>query len=148
MGISRVMALAVLVAGASLARADASDDAIQKLLSKGINFDHIFEPYQGIEDPSLAFKTDKLKEMEANLKEAQFQQVAKLGFTHVRLNLGRAFIQQNAGPYALRPEGLALLDKAVDMALKNGLGIILDVHQVPAPKIFKDPKALDAFRKL
>jgi endoglucanase len=121
---------------------------IKKLLSKGINMDHVFDPYQGMGDPSLKFDEAQFKEMDFKLKESEFQQVAGLGFTHVRLNLGRAFIQEGQAPYKLRPAGLTLLDKAVDMALKNHLGIILDMHQVPAPKLFSDPKALEAFKKL
>ncbi len=124
------------------------DVDIHQLLSKGINFDHIFNPYQDSNDLVPALEDGGMAKIGGLLKESEFQQVAALGFTHVRLNLGRAFIQQNTKPYGLRPEGLALLDKAVDMALKNNLGIILDIHQVPAPNIFHDPASLGAFRQM
>src|ERR1041384_2737587 len=104
--------------------AGAKDVDIQKLLSKGVNFDHVFSPYQGEGDPNLAFGEKERKEMQARLKEGEFRQLAKLGFTHIRLNLGRAFIQEKKAPYHLLPEGLVLLDRAVDYALKSGLGII------------------------
>lgn len=141
----------VLAIGACLgARALVAEAAVDipRLLSKGINMDHYFEPYQGSWDPKLTFGEEQRKAMEGKLKEAEFAQVAGLGFSHVRLNFGRAFIQEQKAPYKLRPEGLALLDKAVGYALKNNLGIILDLHQIPPPDIFHDKEALKAFKTM
>src|SRR5579859_4976428 len=124
------------------------DDEIQKILSKGINFEHIFNPYQGNRDPRLPFAEEDRKKIENNLREEEFKQVADLGFRHVRVSLGRAFLQEPQKPFNLRPEGLALLDKAVGLAMNNGLGIVFDMHQLPPPKIFYETEALDAFRKM
>ena len=124
------------------------DVDIHKLLAKGINFDHVINWYQESSELVPALGEGQLAELEGKLKESDFQQVASLGFTHLRLNLGRAFIQQNQKPFGLRPEGLALLDKVVELALKNNLGIILDMHQVPAPNIFHDRESMDAFRSM
>jgi|SRR5579859_446978 len=131
-----------------MAQEAAQGPDIHQLLSKGINFDHVFSPYQGEGDPNLTFGEKERAEMEKALQESQFKQLAELGVTHIRLNLGRAFIQEKQEPYHLRPEGLVLLDKAVDYALKNGLGIIIDMHQIPPPQLIKDKKAMDAFREM
>ena len=88
------------------------------------------------------------KTIESNLKQAEVEQVAKLGFTHVRFVLGRGFLQDMEPPYRLFPEGLRLLDWAIRLAVDNGLGVVLDMHQTPAPDIFHDPKALAAYRTL
>jgi endoglucanase len=117
---------------------------IHQILSQGINFDHIFFPYKG----NQPLTEDQWKEMKENLKESEFKQVAGLGFTHVRLNLGRGFLQNPEAPDTLNPDGLALLDQAVAMAQRNGLGIVLDMHQTPSPDIFHDPKELKAYRTL
>jgi endoglucanase len=118
------------------------DIEIQKILSKGINFEHIFIPYK---KGDQVLKPEEWISIKNNLKEMEFKQVADLGFTHVRLNLGRGFIQNLNPPYPLLPEGLALLDQAVQMALKNNLGIVLDMHQTPSPDIFHDSQAFEAY---
>jgi hypothetical protein len=114
------------------------DNEVRRILSKGINFDHIFFPYEG-NHPLSPEQWGKIRE---NLKGSEFEQVADLGFTHVRMNLGRGFIQDPKAPYPLLPDGLVLLDQAVSMAQKNGLGIVLDMHQIPPPDLFHDPKAM------
>jgi endoglucanase len=117
---------------------------IHQVLSHGINFDHIFFPYKG----NHPLDDEQCKEVRENLKESEFKQVAALGFTHVRLNLGRGFLENPDAPDTLNPGGLALLDQAVQMALQNGLGVVIDMHQTPAPDIFHDPKELATFRTL
>lgn len=117
---------------------------IHQILSKGINFDHIFAPHRR----NATFEVSEYPDLAMNLKTSEFEQVAKLGFTHVRLNLGRYFLQDSEPPFNLMPQGLALLDQAVSMAVQNGLGIVLDMHQTPTADIFHDPKALEAFQKL
>ena len=117
---------------------------IHQVLSHGINFDHVFFPYKG----SQPLDAEQWQAIRENLKESEFKQVAALGFTHVRLNLGRGFLENPDAPDTLNPEGLVLLDQAVQMALKNGLGVVIDMHQTPAPDIFHDPKELAAFQTL
>jgi aryl-phospho-beta-D-glucosidase BglC (GH1 family) len=117
---------------------------IEKVLARGINFDHIFFPY----DCNHPYTQEQWKTMREKLKESEFKQVADLGFTHVRLNLGRGFLQDLKPPYKMNPEGLALVDQAVDMALKHHLAISLDMHQTPAPDIFHDAEQLKAYQKL
>src|SRR4029079_1767727 len=51
-------------------------------------------------------------------------------------------------PYALRPDVLKMLDRALKMATDNGLGIIVDMHQTPAPDIFHKPEELKAYQHL
>jgi len=117
---------------------------IHQVLSHGINFDHIFFPYKG----NQPLDGEQWQAVRDHLKESEFKQVAALGFTHVRLNLGRGFLENPDAPNTLNPEGLALLDQAVQMALKNGLGVVIDMHQTPAPDIFHDPRELAAFKTL
>ncbi len=117
---------------------------IHRVLSQGINFDHIFFPYKG----NRPLDAEQWKEVRDHLKESEFKQVAALGFTHVRLNLGRGFLENPEAPDRLNPEGLALLDQAVEMAKRNGMGVVIDMHQTPSPDIFHDAKELAAFRTL
>ncbi|MES2202018.1 MAG: glycoside hydrolase family 5 protein [candidate division FCPU426 bacterium] len=117
-------------------------------LRNGINFDHIFDPYQGMSEPTLPFGPEQKKEIESKLKASEFKQVAEAGFTHVRLGMGRSFIQEPKPPYALRSEGLAYLDLAVRAALDNGLSISLDMHQIPTPDLFHKKQDMKAFRVL
>jgi len=118
---------------------------VRAVLAKGINFDHIFNPYR---DPRQAYTDEERKGSEAALRDDEFKQAAGLGFTHVRLNLGQAFLQETRPPYRIRPAGLTLLDRALDMAAKNNLGLILDMHQIPVPNLTGDKEARQAFRAL
>ena len=115
------------------------------LLAKGINFDHIFNPYR---DPKEPYTKEEQRDIASAIKEAEFSQVAGLGFTHIRLNLGQAFLQEPAPPFKVRPEGLELLDRAVGLAGKHDLAVILDMHQIPVPDLAGDGAQLGAFREL
>ncbi len=115
------------------------------ILAKGINFDHIFDPYRKHAKP---FSTKEKMEIEAALREDAFRQVARLGFTHIRLNLGRAFLQEPAPGFAMRPEGLELLDRALDMAAAQPIAVVLDMHQIPVPDLAGDPAELRAFTEM
>ncbi len=126
------------------AQANAQEVDIQKLLARGINFDHIFFPY----DCNHPYTPEQWQTIREKLQSSEFKQIADLGFTHIRLNLGRGFLQDLKPPYALRPDGLKMLDRAIKMALDNGLGIIVDMHQTPAPDIFHKPEELKAYKHL
>ncbi|MGH7739310.1 MAG: glycoside hydrolase family 5 protein [bacterium] len=119
-------------------------DETRRMLSKGINFGHIFFPFEG----DRALDASRWKEMESHLKESEFRRVAECGFTHVRLNLGRGLLQYPPPAYGLRPEGFEWIDRAVEMAGRQGLGIVLDMHQTPPPDLFHDSAALAAYENL
>lgn len=115
---------------------------LPEVLAKGINFDHIFDPYREHAKP---FLEKEKEEIAAALREEEFRQVARLGFTHVRLNLGRAFLQEPSPSFAMRPEGLGLLDRALDMAAAQPIAVVLDMHQIPVPDLAGNPDELKAF---
>lgn len=118
---------------------------LPQVLAKGINFDHIFDPYRKHAKPLLQKEID---EIEAALRKDEFRQVARLGFTHIRLNLGRAFLQEPSPSFAMRPEGLELLDRALDMAAAQPIAVVLDMHQIPVPDLARDPAELKAFTEM
>jgi len=134
--------LTALVMTASGASALPADPAV---LAKGINMDHIFDPYR---NPKEAWTKEDQDRTASLLKDAEFKLVAGLGFTHVRLNLGRAFLQESSTPYALRPEGFALLGRALDLLQQNHLAVLVDMHQVPVPDLEHSAQERDAFRAL
>src|ERR1700677_1602444 len=75
----------------------ANDVDINQVLSKGINFDHIFLPYNG----NHPLTEEQWNSIRKNLRESEFKQVAALGFTHVRLNLGLDFLRDPQTPDSL-----------------------------------------------
>lgn len=61
--------------------------------------------------------------------EADFALIAAMGFDHVRLPINSRVVIDDDG--ALLPEGLALIDRAVDTAERHGLRTLLDLHGAP-----------------
>lgn len=130
----RASGLTVILTGLLLAApATGGDAALSRGLSKGINFDHIFDPYRNsVRHP---YSDEDRERIAAALREEEFKQVAELGFTHIRLNLGMVFFQDPKPPFAKRHANLVLLDRALDFAAGSGLGVVLDVHQIPVPNL-------------
>lgn len=118
---------------------------VRAVLAKGINFDHIFEPWW---EPGTPYGEEDHRRIAAAIREEEFALVSELGFTHVRLALGQTFLQDRSPPYALRPDMLALVDSALDLAAKHRLAVVLDMHQTPVPNLAGDSGELQAFRTL
>lgn len=116
-----------------------------EVLAKGVNFDHIFEPWW---DSGTPYTQEDRRRIASALREEEFAQVSRLGFTHVRLALGQTFLQENRPPFALRSDVLALVDGALDMARRHRLAVVLDMHQTPVPDLAGDPVQMRAFRTL
>jgi endoglucanase len=77
--------------------------------------------------------------------EDDFRRVAVLGFTHVRLPVEPALLQETAPPFHIREEGFGYLDRALEWAERHGLACVLDLHPVPRPPLDRDPAARRAF---
>ncbi len=118
---------------------------LRQMLSKGINFDHIFRPYR---DPRRPFTEEELRRMTQALRHEEIELVARLGFTHIRLNIGSVFLQEHEPPCKFRPKGFALLEKALDMAAAANIGVVLDMHQIPVPDLAGSAPARKAFTQL
>src|SRR5687767_15334471 len=97
-------------------------------LTRGINMDHLFVPYR---NPAEPWTAEHDAQVASRIREKEFKVIAGLGFRHVRLNLGRAVLQEYTPPCRIREEGFTLLDRALDLAAANGLGAVIDMHQVP-----------------
>ena len=61
------------------------------------------------------------------ITEADFEQIARWGFDHVRLPVDYNVIQNKDG--SMKPEGLARIDRAMDWSGKYGLRVVLDLHK-------------------
>jgi endoglucanase len=119
--------------------------AVRAALAKGINMDHVFSPYRR---PHPAWTAEDDAAASARIREEEFAQVARLGFTHIRLNLGRCFLQDYDPPCRLREEGFRLLDRALDLAARHRLAVVVDLHQVPVPPLDVDPAQRRGFADL
>jgi aryl-phospho-beta-D-glucosidase BglC (GH1 family) len=128
--------------GGSAGAGTAADPAV---LARGINMDHIFDPYR---DPKEPWTADDQQRTASLLREEEFALVSRLGFTHVRLNLGRAFLQASATPFELRPAGFALLDRALDLLAAHHLAVLVDMHQVPVPDLEHSAVEREGFKAL
>ncbi len=65
------------------------------------------------------------------ITQRDFDNIKSLGFNLVRLPLGWDNIQTEEAPYGLRPDAFKYIDRAVDMAEKAGMYVILDLHGAP-----------------
>ncbi len=65
--------------------------------------------------------------MDNFITEADFEQIARWGFDHVRLPVDYDVIQNGDG--SMKEEGLRRVDRAVELARRSGLGIVLDLHK-------------------
>ena len=63
------------------------------------------------------------------ITEADFKQIAALGFDHVRIPIDYNVIQNPDG--TMRPEGLRRIDAALVLCDKYGLKTVLDLHKTP-----------------
>jgi hypothetical protein len=89
-------------------------------LSRGINVSHWFS--QNPADYS-AHHTD------TETTPEDLALIARLGFDNVRLSIDAAPLEQSSRwPYALNPDFLARLDRAVDQMLALGLAVQIDIH--------------------
>ncbi len=78
-------------------------------------------------------KKDVLMEMyRANwITERDFPIIRSFGFNVVRLPFHYSLLMDDEHPMVLKPDAFRWLDAAVDMAAKNGLYTILDLHGAP-----------------
>ena len=63
------------------------------------------------------------------ITEADFKQIADLGFDHVRIPIDYNVIQNPDG--TMRPDGLGRIDAALELCDKYGLKAVLDLHKTP-----------------
>lgn len=61
------------------------------------------------------------------ITEADFGQIARWGFDHVRLPVDYNVIQNPDG--SMKAEGLRRVDRAIDLAGAHGLHVVLDLHK-------------------
>ena len=63
------------------------------------------------------------------ITEADFAQIAAWGFDHVRLPVDYNVVMDEEGGF--REEGLARIDRAIDLCKKYDLHLMLDLHKTP-----------------
>jgi len=136
----------------SMLRADGTrivDDAGKALILKGCNVGNwlLLEMWmlnQSDIDDQYAFEnilTDRFGEIEKKrlmdiyrenyITEKDFQIIKSFGFNVVRVPFHYSLLLDDSEPSTLRPDAFKWLDKAVLMAEKAGLYVILDLHGAP-----------------
>lgn len=108
---------------------------VVRTLAKGINLSHWLSQHS-LDEPHL----------QSYIGERDFKLIAQLGFTHVRLPIDNALLQSPDG--SLREQGFAYVDRALDWARTYRLGVVIDLHPVPAPKVAQDATAYTHFELL
>ncbi len=104
-------------------------------LARGINLSHWLSQHS-LDEPHL----------QSYIGERDFALIARLGLTHVRLPIDIALLQEADG--GLREQGFSHVDRALDWAQAHRLGVVIDLHPVPAPKIAREADAYARFEKL
>lgn len=64
------------------------------------------------------------------ITQRDFEIIQSCNFNVVRLPFSYELLEDDANPFVLKPDGLAWLDKAVDLAMRHGLYVILDLHGI------------------
>jgi endoglucanase len=77
---------------------------------------------------------------EARIQAKHFRRIREAGFSHVRINMHPFQFMDNAPGYKIHPDWLEILDWAVAECRKNGLLVILDMHEFNAMAV--DPIGL------
>jgi len=117
---------------------DSSSYVLPVQLSKGINLSNWFEDVSSPEQYNGLFTPD------------HFRTIKKLGFTYVRIPIGRTILFQPGDPSALNPSNLPYVDNAVKMARDAGLAVLIDYHpgtsyNANEKELFNNPSAVNAF---
>lgn len=81
-----------------------------------------------------------LDKSRSRFKEKHFRLIREAGFQHVRINLHPFRHMGEAPQFKFQPEWINTLDWAVEHSLKNGLGVVLDMHEFGA--LGHDPHGL------
>lgn len=108
---------------------------VTRALARGVNLSHWLSQHE-LSEPHL----------QSYIGERDFALIARLGFTHVRLPIDTALLQSPDG--SLREQGFTHVDRALEWARTYRLGVVIDMHPVPAPKIAQDATAYARFEKL
>jgi endoglucanase len=91
----------------------------EAMLSRGINVTRWFS------FPNNAFTSDAVGHWAT---EAEFKQLADVGFQHLRLAIVPSFLKEMQPPYRSLPDRLAYLDRILDWAERYKLAVIIDIH--------------------
>ncbi len=78
------------------------------------------------------------------ITEDDVARIASLGFNTVRVPINHVLLEDDAHPYAYRPEGWAVLDRLLDWCEAHGVMAVLDLHSAPggqSPWFMADPDA-------
>ena len=86
--------------------------------------------YRGVNLGGWLSQCDYSQErLDGFITEEDFVQIASWGFDHVRLPVDYNVVMNEDGSF--REEGLARIDRAIDLCRKNSLHLMLDLHKTP-----------------
>ena len=71
------------------------------------------------------------------MTQRDFDAVAGAGFNAVRIPFSHLVLE--SAPFTIDPDGMAILERAMEMARAAGLFVILDMHQVPGGQSTDQP---------
>jgi len=116
---------------------DSTSHVLPAQLLKGINLSNWFEDMSGSTQYGSLFTP------------VHFSTIKKLGFTYVRIPVGRSVLFQPADPSVLNPSNLPYVENAVKMATDTGLAVLIDYHpgtnyNVNEKQLFDNDSAMNA----
>lgn len=115
-----------------------TNSALPPQLAKGVN---LYNWFNDGSDPA---------QYANRFGSAYFALIKSLGFTYVRIPIGRSILFQPSNPSQLNPANLPYVDKAIDLATAAGLAVVIDYHPGNTygkyeSLLFRDASAINAF---
>lgn len=65
------------------------------------------------------------------IQEEDIAEIARLGFNSVRIPFNHTLLEEDSAPFQYRPEGWAVLDRALGWCERHGVVAVLDLHSAP-----------------
>lgn len=90
----------------------------EKPLKRGINASHWFAQ-------SRDYSPERIQ---SHTTREDIRLIRQMGFDHIRLSVNPELLYDREEPAALHPDYLALLDRAIEGILEEGLAVIFDIH--------------------
>lgn len=87
-------------------------------LKRGINASHWFAQSRDYSPERIQNHTTR----------EDIRLIRQMGFDHIRLSVNPELLYDSNDPSALHPDYLALLDRAIESILEEGLAVIFDIH--------------------
>jgi endoglucanase len=88
---------------------------------------------------------------EQYITEADFREIAALGFNVVRIPFNHRLLEEDESPYVYKQSGWEMLDRVIDLAERHNLYVVLTLHSAPggqAQLFTADPDAMSLWESV